>query len=135
MKLLFALTIMLKFTLTTVSFAANWQQYYAADESKIYIDKSSIVHLPDGKVRAWEKFISANGNGNLTLTEIDCKQRMYTIRAMEPINPNETESLTAFKSVVRDWTEPTQYWEYIDTTNKQVARFNIYCTEMVKNKK
>jgi len=134
MRMLITLNILLVIILiSTCSLAASWQEYFhAADGSRSYIDNSSIVKLPDGKVRAWAKLQSSNGKGNLSLTEVDCKQRMYTIRAMEPLNPNDIKSLKGFETVMKSWTEPSQHWNYIDTTDSQEAMYNCWCSNNFK---
>ncbi len=118
---------------TSLSFAADWQEYFHSQaDARYYIDKNSIAYPEKSKVRAWDKMISSNGKGNRSLTEVDCKQRMYTIRAMEPLDANDIESLKAFEIVMRGWTEPDQGWNYIDSTDIQEALYNTWCGKNVK---
>lgn len=127
---------MLLILYTSVVFAADWQEYFHSQaDSRHYIDINSITHPDKNKVRAWDKIISANGNGNRSLTEVDCKQRMYTIRAMEPLVSNDVEELKAFEIVMRGWTEPEQSWNYIDSTDTQEALYDTWCGKKLKKEK
>ena len=71
--------------------------------------------------------VSSNGNGNRSLTEVDCKQRMYTIRAMEPLDANDIESGKKFEIVMRGWTEPDQTWNYIEPIDSHEAMYTAWC--------
>jgi hypothetical protein len=116
--------------------AADWQEYFHSQaDARYYIDRNSIAYPEKNKVRAWDKMISSNGKGNRSLTEVDCKQRMYTIRAMEPLDANDIESLKAFEIVMRGWTEPDQGWNYIDSTDIQEALYNTWCGKNMKKEK
>jgi hypothetical protein len=121
---------------TSNAMAADWQEYFHSQaDSRHYIDRNSIIRLEKNKIRAWEKMVSSSGNGNRHLTEVDCKQRMYTIRAMEPLDANDIEGMKVFNDIVRGWTEPEQAWEYIDTTDSQEALYNTWCGKKMKKGK
>ena len=120
----------------SAALAADWQEYFHSQaDSRHYIDRNSITHPEKNKVRAWEKMVSANGNGNRHLTEVDCKQRMYTIRAMEPLDANDVEGLKTFEIVMKGWTEPDQTWNYIDSSDSQEALYNAWCGNPTKKRK
>ena len=128
--------VMLSILCTSTAIAADWQEYFHSQaDSRHYIDKKSVTRPEKNKVRAWSKMVSSNGNGNLSLTEVDCKQRMYTIRAMEPLNANDIEGLKAFEITMKGWTEPEQSWNYIDSTDSQEALYNTWCGKSMKKGK
>ena len=130
------LLVILSILCTSTAMAADWQEYFHSQaDSRHYIDRNSIIRPEKNKVRAWEKMVSSNGNGNRSLTEVDCKQRMYTIRAMEPLDANDVEGLKAFEIVMRGWTEPEQSWNYIDSTDSQEALYNTWCGKKMKKGK
>ncbi|MDD2230778.1 MAG: hypothetical protein PHY48_15435 [Candidatus Cloacimonetes bacterium] len=108
--------------------ATNWVEYFhSAADTRSYIDTNSIVRLPNSNIRAWNKFHGSNGNGNLTLMEVDCKQRKYTIRDMRPLDPDNVKFMATCSWLVKDWSEPTQKWDYIDTSDGQEALYNRWC--------
>ena len=130
------LLVILSILCGSTAIAADWQEYFHSQaDSRHYIDKNSIIRPEKNKVRAWEKMVSSNGNGNRHLTEVDCKQRMYTIRAMEPLDANDIEGLKAFEIVMRGWTEPEQSWNYIDSTDSHEALYNTWCGKQMKKSK
>jgi|SRR3990170_8602297 len=119
------------FLVSTTATAAEWKFYFEnSQHSKFYIDTNSRVSLPGNKVRAWEKMQNTKGDkGTLSLLEIDCTQRMYTLRAMEPIDKNDIDLLKAFKENMRGWSEPDQEWEYIGTSDLDEAKYQTWCRE------
>jgi hypothetical protein len=129
------LTILLMLCAST-ALAVDWQEYFHSQaDSRHFIDRNSVTYPDKHKVRAWEKMVSANGNGNRSLTEVDCKQRMYTIRAMAPLDANDFESLKVFDIVMKGWTDPEQVWNYIDSSDRDEALYNTWCGKQPKKGK
>lgn len=113
----------------TCSFSAEWKSYFKnANGSISYIDIKSINKLKNGNVRAWTKYENeAKTGGTLTLIEINCNERTYTIRAMEPIDRNDLEAAKALEANVKLWSEPTQDWQYIGTSDLAEKQFDAFC--------
>jgi hypothetical protein len=108
---------------------AEWKLFFENQtRMKYYIDMNSIVSLPTGKMRAWEKIENTRGEGNLALLEVDCRERKYTFRAMEPINKMDIEFSKALDANMRNWTVPDQEWEYLGTSDYDEAVFNTWCS-------
>ena len=108
---------------------AEWKLFFENQtRMTYYIDMNSIVSLPTGKMRAWEKIENTRGEGNLALLEVDCRERKYTFRAMEPINKMDIEFRKALNANMRNWTVPDQEWEYLGTSDYDEAVFNTWCS-------
>ena len=112
------------------AFSAEWQLFFeSANGSSSYIDINSVNHLKNGNVRAWTKYSNESGDGTLSLTEINCAERTFTIRAMEPTDPQDLESVNALNYNVKLWSEPTQEWEHIGTSDLAEKEYEVFCRQ------
>lgn len=114
------------------AFCADWKLFFVGqDKTKSYIDSSSVVVLPDGKIRAWqvrqgsEKDFSKNIK---SLVEVDCKERKYTVRAIDCLNEKDPVLRSALYEVEQSWSVPHQQWEYLGTSDFDEATFNTWCS-------
>ena len=131
-QLYFLLTVLifLSFGLSKQAMGAEWKLYFEnVERTKFYIDTKSIAYLPESKVRAWGKLENVKGGGTTSLLEINCLQRMYTYRAMEPIDKTDIKSLEAVEPVMRMWTKPHQKWEYIGTSDLDDVQYKTWCNQ------
>lgn len=116
-------------SLPTQAIGAEWKLFFENQwYGKIYIDTKSIVRLPEKKIRAWEKTEGGIESGSLILIEIDCRERKYTCRAMEPIDKNDILSRKFLDKNIRYWTEPYQKWAYLSTSDYDEAIFETWCS-------
>ena len=107
--------------------ASEWVEYFRdSDDSRFYIEKGTKT-ATDNMVLAWKKFEDVNGNGSNYLVEIDCEQRMYTVRSMEPFDQNDFQGWNKIALVMDGWTNPVQSWKDITATDDQEAMFKTWC--------
>ena len=105
------------------SFSADWKFYFkSANGSSSYIDTETINILKNGNVRAWTKYVNESKKGTLSLKEINCAERTFTIRAMEPTDYDDPENIKVLEFLVKNWSEPTQAWEHIGASDLEKKR-------------
>ena len=124
LRIIIALTCLYLAIIVVMPFqavAAQWKLFFkSVGGSKVYIDTSSIVHLHDNRVRAWEKTENADGNAPLVvLQKIDCKERKIVMRQFG------IETL----SWLHDPNSLLNEWSYLDTSDLDERRFKIWCEQ------
>lgn len=118
--------------------SAEWKLYFHSQaDTKDYINTASIVRLPNGNVRAWTRHLNKEAKGNVSLVEINCAERLYTIRRMEPFGitgDQYIKDLKMYGELAEHWSTPEQQWEYLAATDSQEAQYNTWCKNKPKKK-
>lgn len=119
----------------------QWKPYFESRGNQTaYVDTSSIVRLPDNKVRAWSMDETPNHEWfMLWLYEIDCTQRMIVLRDCK-IGPSNMDlnkmTVQQQNKKYLDYLEICSMFEsfgspsyqYIDpTSDRDTARYNMWC--------
>lgn len=63
------------------------------------------------------------------MLELDCKERKYTIRAMEPIDKNDIEAVKTYGANVKSWAEPVQRWDFLSTSDYDELIYETWCNK------
>lgn len=108
--------------------AAEWLLFFQnVSGVKFSIDSSSLVKLPGGSVRAWERqeFEKRDpkiGRGFYWLIEVNCKNRTYQLKKIEAIEG--TSDAVAIASLREQYFEgPT----YFNPDALDEARYSAFC--------
>jgi TPR repeat protein len=119
----------------------QWKPYFESKGNQTaYVDTSSIVRLPDNKVRAWSMDETPNHEWfMLWLYEIDCTQRMIILRDCKigPSNMDlDTLTIQERNKKYFDYLEicsmfervGSPSWQYLDpTSDRDTARYSMWC--------
>jgi TPR repeat protein len=116
----------------------QWKPYFESKgKTTAYIDTSSIVRLPENKVRAWSMEETPNHEWfMLWLWEVDCTQRMIILRDCK-VGPSNMDlnKLTVqkrnkkyidYQNICSLFGSPS--YEYLDpTSDRDAAKYNMWC--------
>jgi len=110
------------------AYAAEWDLYFQNTVNvSFFIDTSSVVHLENGYVRAWQKQVPKDGDGFMYLLEVDCKQRRQIIRSITPIN-STLENLHAVSAMMSVYSG----WSFFEPNDLDEATYAKWCSNAKK---
>ena len=105
--------------------AAEWKRYYYSDAGVTFsIDTTSIVHLTNGYVRAWQKQEASDGEGSIYLLEVDCRQQRRSILSVMPIKkaPEDLEKIPAITTWYKGW-------DFFEPNDQDKATYTEWCQD------
>lgn len=107
--------------------AAEWKSYFVnAVGVDFSIDVSSVSHLKNGDIRAWQKQQPKDGDGFIYLLEVDCKGRKHIVRSITPIKKT-------IKNLQMIPTMLSLYggWDYFEPNDLDEATYSEWCDSHV----